>query len=89
MTLQTERVRTLKDARAFPTGSQALNVNGVDRQASCDLVRRTLVRLNHDRLGKRDTSLVKRFLEKITDYSRERVTRLIARVPNNRPDRTD
>ena len=48
VTLQTERVRTLEDARAFLTGSQALDFNGVDRQTTCDLVRRTLVRLNYD-----------------------------------------
>ncbi len=48
VTLQTERVRTLEDARAFLTSSQALDFNGVDRQATCDLVRRTLVRLNYD-----------------------------------------
>ena len=78
VTFQTERVRTLEDAHAFLTGSQALDFNGVDREASYDLVRRALVRLHYDRLSKRDNGLVKRFLKKITDFSRARATHLIA-----------
>ncbi len=78
MTLQTERVRTLEDVRAFLTGSQALDFDGVDREGAYDLVRRTLVRLDYDQLGKRDKGLVKRYLEKITGLSRAQLTRLVA-----------
>ena len=57
VTLQTERVRALEDARAFLTGGEALDFDGVDRGATYDLVRRALVRLDCERLGKRDTGI--------------------------------
>ena len=41
------------------------------------LVRRTLVQLDHHRLGKPDKGLVKRYLVKVTGLSRAQLTRLI------------
>ncbi len=67
---QTERVRTMEDVRAILTGSQTLDFDGMDREATCDRVGLTLVRLAYDRLGERDKGLIKRFLEKITGLSR-------------------
>ena len=62
MRLQTERVRTLEQVRAFLGGSEAVDFAGVDRDGVYDLVRRTLVRLRYHRLGKGDKGLVKRYL---------------------------
>ena len=57
VTLQTERVRTLEQVRAFLGGSEAVDFAGVDRDGVYDLVRRTLVRLRYHRLGKGDKGL--------------------------------
>ena len=77
MRLQTERVRTLEQVRAFLGGSEAVDFAGVDRDGVYDLVRRTLVRLRYHRLGKGDKGLVKRYLGKVTGLSRAQLTRLI------------
>ena len=77
VTLQTQRVQTLEQVRAFVEGSEAVDFAGGDRAGVCALVRRTLVRLRYHRLGKADKGLVRRYLAKVTGLSRAQLTRLI------------
>ena len=77
VTLQTERVRTLEQVRAFVEGSEAVDFGGCEREGVYTLVRRTLVKLDYHRLGKPDKGLVKRYLGKVTGLSRAQLTRLI------------
>ena len=77
MTLKTQRVRTLDQVRAFLDGSESVDFADTDREGVYALVRGTLVRLNHHRLGKPDKGLVKRYLGKVTGLSRPQLTRLI------------
>ena len=79
VTLQTERVRTLEQVRAFVEGSEAVDFTGADRESVYEFVRRTLVRLGYERLGKSDKGLVKCYLAKVTGLSRAQLTRLIGR----------
>ena len=66
VTLQTERVRTLGQVRAFVEGSEAVDFAGTDRESVYEFVRRALVRLGYERLGKSDKGLVRRSLAKVT-----------------------
>ena len=77
VTLQTERVRTLDQVRAFVEGSEAVDFTGADRESVYEFVRRALVRLDYGRLGKSDKGLVRRYLAKVTGLSRAQLTRLI------------
>ena len=77
MTLQTQRVRSLEQVRAFVEGSEAVDFAGGDRDGVYTLVHRTLVKLDYHRLGKPDRGLVKRYLGKVTGLSRAQLTRLI------------
>ena len=61
VTLQTQRVQTLEQVRAFVEGSEAVDFAGSDRAGVYTLVRRTLVKLDYHRLGKADKGLVKRY----------------------------
>ncbi len=79
VTLQTERVRTLAQVRAFLEGSEPVEFAGAGREGIYALVRRTLVRLDYHRLGKPDKGLVRRYLAKVTGLSRAQLTRLIGR----------
>ena len=54
VTLQTERVRTLDQVRAFVEGSEAVDFAGADRESVYEFVRRALVRLDYERFGKSD-----------------------------------
>ena len=77
VTLQTERVRTLDQVRAFVEGSEAVDFTGAGRESVYEFVRRALVRLDYGRLGKSDKGLVRRYLAKVTGLSRAQLTRLI------------
>ena len=79
VTLQTERVRTLEQVRAFVECSEPVDFAGAGREGIYALVRRTLVRLDYHRLGKPDKGLVRRYLAKVTGLSRAQLTRLIGR----------
>ena len=77
VTLQTERVRTLDQVRAFVEGSEAVDFMGADRGSVYEFVRRALVRLDYGQLGKSDKGLVRRYLAKVTGRSRAQLTRLV------------
>ena len=77
VTLQTERVRTLDQVRAFVEGSKAVDFTGADRESVYEFVRRALVRMDYAGLGKSDKGLVRRYLAKVTGLSRAQLTRLI------------
>ena len=76
MTLRTERIRTLDQIRAFLDGSEPADFRFAGRDSAYDFVRRTLVRFEFHGLKRDEKGLVKRFIEKVTGYSRAQITRL-------------
>ena len=77
MTLRTERIRTLDQIRAFLDGSEPTDFRFAGRASAYDFVRRTLVRFEFHGLKRDEKGLVKRFIEKVTGYSRSQITRLV------------
>ena len=77
VTLRTERIRALDQLRAFLEGNEPADFEFTDRTSAYALVRRTLVRLEYHGLGRAGKTRVKRFLEKVTGFSKAQVTRLI------------
>ena len=77
MTLRTERIRTLDQIRAFLDGSEPTDFRFAGRDSAYDFVRRTLVRFEFHGLKRDEKGLVKRFIEKVTGYSRAQITRLV------------
>ena len=75
MTLQTERLRTLEQIRAFLKGNVEVDLRPQGRDAAYGFVRRTLARL---RCEARDRSGKGEYLAKTTGLSRAQVTRLVA-----------
>jgi len=78
VTLQTQRIQTLEEVRAFIDGSEALDIEPHEREASYAFVADTLRQFGYKRLGKADKGLIVRYLCRITGRSRQQVTRLIA-----------
>ena len=77
VTLRTERIRTLDQIRAFLDGSEPTDFRFAGRASAYDFVRRTLVRFEFHGLKRDEKGLVKRFIEKVTGYSRSQITRLV------------
>ena len=67
----------LDQIRAFLEGNEAADFQPTHRDSAYALVRRTLVRFEYHGLGKPAKGLVKRYIEKVTGFSRSQVTRLI------------
>ena len=64
--------------RAFLNGNGTVDYHPQDWDGACEFVRRTLVRIGHDRLRRPDKGAVRKYLAKTTGLSRAQVTRLIA-----------
>ena len=76
--LDIERLRTLDEVRDFMAGSSPVDFRFVERADAYGFVRRVLVRVRYVRLPRSDKGLVRRFLVKVTGFSRAQVSRLIS-----------
>ena len=67
----------MEQIRGFLDGDGEAYFRPLDRDEAYDFVRRTLVRLDYDTLGRAGKGTVREFLGKATGLSRAQVTRLI------------
>ena len=77
MTLQSQRLQTMEQVRAFLEGSEAVDYEHRDRESAYAFVRQMLVRIRYETLGRRDRGAVLRFLAKATGLSEAQVDRLV------------
>ena len=77
MTLQTRRLRSIEQVRAFVEGNEAVDYGHRDRESAYGFVGELLGRLRYRTLGKRDKGIVRRFLAKATGISAVQIDRLI------------
>ncbi len=75
--IQTRRLRTLGQLRAFVHGNEAVDFQPQARTQAYRLVRDTLERFSYRTLGKTDKGVVLRFLVCATGYSRPQTERLV------------
>ena len=71
-------IRTLDQVRRFLKSADAPRLQADRREPIYDFIRKTLDRFQYHDLGKRDKSLLKTFLARVTGFSRAQLTRLIA-----------
>ncbi len=76
--LDIERLRSLDEVRDFMAGSAPVDFRFVDRADAYGFARRVLVRFRYVRLSRPDKGLIRRFLIKVTGFSRAQVSRLIS-----------
>ena len=75
--IQTRRLRTTEQLRAFVEGNEAVDFRPRNRDEAYGFVQETLKRFGYRRLGKRDKSMVLRFLMAATGISRQQMERLV------------
>ena len=75
--IQTRRLRTIEQLRAFVEGNEAVDFRPRDRGEAYGFARATLERFGYRRLGKRDKGVVLRFLVAATGISRQQMERLV------------
>ena len=84
MDIQTRRLRTIGQLRAFVEGNEAVCFQPQDRDQIYGFVRETLVRFDYARLGKRDKGVVLTFLVTVTSVSRQQMERIPMTTPWSR-----
>ena len=77
MTLQTARLRTMEQVRAFVEGSEPVDYKPLDRASSYAFVRGALARFDYHLLGRADRGLVRAYIRKVCGFSPAQITRLI------------
>lgn len=75
--LDTRRLQTLAEVRAFLAGSSQFQFTLTDRADAYRWLEDTLRQLRYPALGKVDKGTVRAYLEKVTGFSRAQITRLI------------
>ena len=76
--MKLEDLETIEQLKAFLSGTQAVAFSVLaDKDERYTWIRRVLVKFRYLNLGKRDKGVVLRYLEKISGYSRQQLTRLL------------
>ena len=75
--IQTRRLRTIGQLRAFVEGNEAVDFQPRNRDEAYGFVRETLERFGYRGLGKRDKGVVLKFLAAATGISRQQMERLV------------
>ncbi len=66
VTLQTERIGTLEEVRAFMEGNEPVDIKLADRASAYDFIRRTLVRFGYHAEGRAAKGLLRAYIGKAT-----------------------
>ena len=75
-------LKTPQAIAAFLLGTQ-LSELSVDKSGSYSFIARTLKQTAYFNLSKKDKSIIVEYLMKITQYSRQQLTRLVAQYRDN------
>jgi transposase InsO family protein len=79
-----EQLHTLAELQAFLDGTVAVDF-AVATPARYDFIARTVRRFGYGHLKRADKGVVLRFLERVSGYSRQQLTRLVQRSGERRP----
>lgn len=79
ITMNDSPLKTIEELRRFLKSSTLLSFKGQKRGEIYEWVEDTIIKFDYHILGKKDKSVIKRYLEKITGLSRAQVTRLIGK----------
>ena len=73
-----ERLQTIEQVREFLEGSEALEFRGVTAKEKYYWIEEVLIRFKYIRLKKVEKGVIRRYIQKVTGYSRSQVSRLMA-----------
>ena len=74
-----EQLQTLEQVKQFLDGSEALEFRGLTTEEKYHWIKEVLIRLKYHRLKRDEKGVLRRYIERITGYSRAQVSRLIRR----------
>jgi len=72
------QLQTVERVRGFLEGSEAVEFKGLTSQGKYCWIEEVLIRFRYHRLKRGEKGVIRRYIEKVTGYSRSQVSRLIA-----------
>ncbi len=72
------QLQTVERVRGFLEGSEAVEFGGLTAQEKYCWIEEVLIRFRYHRLKRGEKGVIRRYIEKVTGYSRSQVSRLIA-----------
>lgn len=75
--MNTKRIVSIKDIEKFLQGTEQIKFSVVSRSEKYHFIMNTLVRIRYKQLRKPAKNLVRRYLQKVTGYSKRQIKRLI------------
>jgi len=75
--MNNRNVQTIEQARRFLEGSEALEFRGLSAEEKYKWTEAVLVRFSYLLLKRAEKGVIRRYIERITGYSRSQVSRLI------------
>ena len=72
-----ERLQTIEQVRQFLEGSEAVEFRGLTAKEKYYWIEEVLIRFRYHRLKRGEKGVIRRYIKKITGYSRAQVSRLI------------
>ena len=72
------QLQTVERVRGFLEGSEAVEFRGLTAQEKYYWIEEVLIRFKYHRLKRGEKGVIRRYIEKVTGYSRSQVSRLIA-----------
>jgi transposase InsO family protein len=72
-----DELRTIEQVKQFLAGSEILEFEGVSIEERYRWIERVLVRFTYSRLNRGEKGVIRRYIEKVSGYSRAQVCRLI------------
>ncbi len=80
-----KHIKNLDQVREFLEGTEALELVIEDKHERYAWIERTLRRFRYRTLNKADKGLILRYLQRVSGYSRQQVTRLVRQYLKGRP----
>ena len=75
--LNDEQLQTIEQAKQFLKGSEAVEFKGLTVEEKYRWIEEVLIRFKYHRLKRDDKGMMRRYIERITGYSRAQVSRFI------------
>jgi hypothetical protein len=72
------QLQTVEQVRQFLEGSEAVEFRGLTAKEKYYWIEEVLIRFSYHRLKRCEKGVIRRYLQKVTGYSRSQVSRLIA-----------
>ena len=74
-----EKLQTIEQVNQFLKGSEAIEFRGLSTEERYCWIKEALIRFKYHRLKRDEKEVIRRYIERITGYSRVQASRLIRR----------